>query len=255
MSESEPPVLQRQMETQAGVVVAGLLWFGALEWLIAQPMVGIWAMGLIMVLIITVAGIWLSIRGSRWLLMVHLFVVLVTSASALSFVTNLSWQHGVAAVAAGLVMAAFRQALEPVNAHLRGRLAAFVMTIVMLFGWVSILSVNIFTNLPTWWLMLFGAMLTTAVAAVMWAEAAVPWPRFRRWLPLWFLLGAEMSAVIWWLPTSITVGSVVATTMMMLFLQAARHFWLDTWSADRGRRYLAVGGTIVTLVLVTARWV
>jgi len=242
------------METQAGVVLAGLLWLGALEWLIVQPTIGLWAAATAAVLIVMVGGLWLSIYGSRWLLMVHLFVVVATSATALSFVTDRLWQHAVAIVGAGLVISAFRQALEPAEQHLRGRLAAFGMTIVMWFGWLSILSVNVFTNLATWWLMIFGAVLMTGVTIVVWAEADVPWRRFSRWLPVWAFWGAEMALVIWWLPTSIIVSSIVATTIIMLFLQAMRHYWLATWSADRGRRYVAVAGGIVTAVLLTARW-
>lgn len=255
MSANERPALQQKMETQAGVVLAGLLWLGALEWLIVQPSIGIWAAAATAVLIVTVGGLWLSMRGSRWLLMVHLFVVVATSATALSFVTERLWQHGVAIIAAGLVVGAFRQAFEPSELLLRGRLAAFSMTIVMWFGWVSILSVNVFTNLATWWLTLFGAVLMTAVTVVVWAEAEVPWRKFGRWLPVWALWGAEMALVIWWLPTSIIVSSIVATTIIMLFLQAARHYWLDTWSPDRGRRYITVGSTIVIAVLLTARWI
>lgn len=243
------------MEAQAAVVGAGLLWFGVLEWLIAQPPVGRWGAALVALLVMIVGGWWLSIKGSRWLLVVHLFVVLVASGTALLFVTNRGWQHGVAIVGAGLVTAAFRQALVPPEQHLRGRLAAFAMTLVMWFGWVTILSLNVFTNLANWWLMLFGAIMTTAVATVVWAEADVPFRRFARALPFWTLLGAEMTVVIWWLPTSIFVSSVVATTILMFFLQTIRHYWLETWSPDRGRRYLTVGGSIIVAVMLTARWI
>lgn len=255
MNDSGQPAAQHQIETQASVVGAGLLWLGVLEWVIAQPAVGIWGAGAAVVLIIVVGGVWLSLQGSRWLLMTHLFVVLVASGTALLFVTNESWKHGVAIVGAGLVMAAFRQALEPPEPILRGRLAAFAMTLVTWFGWVSILSVNVFTNLATWWLMLFGAILTTIVAAIVWAEADVPWRQFARWLGWWFIFGAEMTIVIWWLPTSILVSSIVATTLQLLIVQAVRHHWLGTWTADRGRRYMTVGGSIIIAVLLTARWV
>lgn len=254
MPENDRPALQQKMETQTGVVLAGLLWLGALEWLIIQPTFGVWAAGVAAIMIVAAGGLWLGLNASRWLLIVHLFVVVATSATALSFVTDRIWQHGVAIIGAGLVMGAFRQAFEPGELILRGRLAAFSMTIVMWFGWLSILSINIFTNLATWWLMIFGAILMTAVTVVVWAEAEVPWRRFSRWLPLWALWGAEMALVIWWLPTSIIVSSIVATTIIMLFLQATRHYWLDTWSADRGRRYISVGSTIVAAVLLTARW-
>lgn len=255
MAESDRPVLQHQLETQAAVVGAGLLWFGVLEWMIAKPAVGAIGTGIAALVIILVGGIWLNIRGSRWLLMNHLFVVLVTSGLALTFVTNLAWQHAVAVVGAGLVMAAYRQALEPPAEHLRGRLAAFTMTVVMWFGWVSILSVNVFTNLATWWLILFGSALTVAVSIIVWAEADVPWRRFARWLPVWAIFGAEIAAVIWWLPTAIFISSIVATTILMLVAQTMRHYFLDTWSGDRGKRYLTVGISIVAAVLLTARWI
>lgn len=255
MSANERPALQQRMETQAGVVLAGLLWLGALEWMIVQPAIGLWAVVLAAILIVVVGGLWLRLLGSRWLLMTHLFIVVVVSASTLSFVTERLWQHGVAIMGAALVLGAFRQAFEPSERMLRGRLAAFTMTIVMWFGWISILSLNVFTNMATWWFMIFGAILMTAVTTVVWAEADVPWRRFGRWLPVWAVLGAEMALVIWWLPTSILVSSIVATTIIMLFLQTARHYWLETWSADRGRRYIAVGSTIVGTVLLTARWI
>lgn len=254
MADRTRPGLQRQLETQAAVIGAGLLWFAVLEWLIAQPHIGAWAAGIAAVVIILVGGIWLSIQGSRWLLMNHLFVVLVTSGLALTFVTDPTWRHGVAVVGAGMVMAAFRQALEPPEHHLRGRLAAFTMTIVMWFGWISIFSVNVFTNLTTWWFLLFGAAITTAVAIIVWAEADVPWSRFVPWLPVWAIFGAEVAAVTWWLPTSIFVSSIVATTLLMLVFQAMRHYWLETWTSDRGRRYVSVGLSIIVVVLLTARW-
>lgn len=255
MVDQERPVYQRHLEAQAAVVGAGLLWAGALEWLIAQPTIGAWIAGTAALLIMIVGGAWLSIKGSRWLLVNHLFVVLVTSGLALVFVTNSAWQHGVAIVGAGLVMAAFRQALEPPERHLRGRLAAFTMTVVMWFGWVSIFSANVFTNLASWWFIIFGAALTTTVAIIVWAEADVPWSRFGRWLPVWAVFGAETAVVVWWLPTSILVSSIVATTVTMLVFQTMRHYWLDSWSPERGRRYSWVGLSIVVAVLLTARWI
>src|SRR5262249_11144792 len=138
---------------------------------------------------------------------------------------------------------------------LQGRVTLFVMTISYWFGWVSLLNMHVLLNLQTWWLMMAAVLLTAAVAVIVWLDGGVPAPTVRRrlWLPLW--LSAELWVAVWALPTSALVGSTIAVTVMMLWLQFCRHLWRNTWRPDRSQRYVLVGATAIILALLTARWI
>lgn len=230
------------------------LWLAALEWYRIAPRIGVF--GLVVVLVVT--SWWafqhrhrLVSRGSFWL---GITVYGATSLGALSFVGLPLAQHFVIVATAVVAWLYLRQAVSHTSSELQGRTAVFVMAIAYFSGVVALLSLGIFVTQPWWVVISSGAVLYLLIAVIVWLDLEVPLVVFRRSLPWVFFLGAELMTVAWWLPTSIYVSAGLATTLGLLFVHLGRHVWRRTWEAARGRRYLAVGLSLVTIILLTARW-
>jgi len=231
-----------------------LLWAGALEWFRLQPQWGL--VGVLVVFIII--SLWafqhrqrLVSRRSFWL---AIAVFMVTMVGMMSFLTNIIAQHVMTGGTALVIWFYLQQATNPTPEELQGRVMTFMMTWAYWAGMLALLSFGIFTVQPWWLLTIIGAMLYLMVAAIVWLDLQVPWEKFRRALPWMAWLGAELMLVVWWLPTSTYVGSIVATAVGMLFVHLCRHVWFNSWSPGRGRRYIIMGLGIIALVLITARW-
>lgn len=240
-----------------GVVVTGLgvIWFLALEAVLRWPRVGVWlAFGLAALLAVW-TGRWRTRERSRWSLPLAVALITFTSLGALVFASHHLAQHLMALLSAVTLTSFLDQAQHEMADELRGRLASFSLTVSLWFGWLALLSAGTFLSVDRWWLVLGGTALTTTVAVVLWLECGVAGRLWRRWLPAFAWLGAETTLVTWWLPTSVLVGSIAATTLLSLMIQSSRHIWQGAWEAGRGRRYVLVGSAIMLLVLVTARWI
>lgn len=259
MDEQSPHI--EQTETDSGsrfgvlVISLGVIWFGVLEVLLRWPQVGIWVGFGVAALLTFWTSRWRTRERSRWSLPLAVALISLTSFGTLIFSSNHAAQHLVAILSAVTLTSFLDQAQQDLPDELRGRLASFAMAVCLWFGWLTMLSAGTFLSLAWWWLVIGGAVLTTMVAVVFWLEAGIEVVLFRRWLPAFAWLGAEVMIVTWWLPTSVFVGSVVAATILLLFLQTCRHLWRGQWEPGRGRRYLVTGLTIICLVLLTARWI
>lgn len=128
------------------------------------------------------------------------------------------------------------------------------MTIAYFSGVMALLSLGIFATQPWWVVISAGTVLYLLVAIIVWLDLEVPFMMFRRSLPWVAFLGAELMTVAWWLPTSVYVSAGLVTTLGLLFIHLCRHVWRRTWEPARGRRYVAVGLSIVAIILLTARW-
>ncbi len=244
-------------DSRFGVVVTGLgvIWFVALEAVLRWPRAGAWlALGLGVLLAVWTSR-WRTRERSRWSLPLAVALMTLTSLGALIFTSHHLAQHLMALLSAVTLTSFLDQAQHEMADELRGRLASFSLAVSLWFGWLALLSAGTFLSVDRWWLVLGGAALTTAVAVVLWLECGMGSPLWRRWLPVFGWLGAETMLVTWWLPTSVLVGSVVATTLLSLMIQSSRHVWQGTWEPGRGRRYVLVGSAIMLLVMVTARWI
>lgn len=232
-----------------------LAWFTVLEIMMSHPYPGMIAAAVVM--LISMAWVFRR-RGnltSVWSFRIGSFLFLLTSAVALAFMTSPLSKHGLAVLSAVVLYIFFAQAEGDIPDELQGRITTFVMTVSFWFAIMSLLSFGIFVNGKWWQLVIAAVPIYTIIAAVIWLELGVSWLKFRHILPMIAWLGAELMLVAWWLPTSILVGSVVATIIGMLFLHLCRHIWLGTWKPGRGRRYIVIGVTIMLVVLLSARWI
>lgn len=190
-------------------------------------------------------------RRSFWL---GIGIFLLASLGALSFFSLAVAQQTVILGTAVIIWFYLNQATHQTSADLQGRMAIFIMTATYFAGVMSLLSFAIFMVQPWWLVLIIGTILYTLVAVIVWLDLEVPWATFRRALPWVAWLGAELILVAWWLPTSIYVGSAVATIVGMMFINLGRHVWRGTWEINRGRRYLIISISVLLLVLLTARW-
>ncbi len=229
-------------------------WFAILEWSMTHARIGVPAAGIMAIALTLWTTRWRTNNPSRIGLALGTFNLLACCLLGFGFVPEGLPQHVVAVFSALLLIVWLQQSMERLDEGIRGRIALLLMTCAYWLSLIGLLGSSIFANVDWWWLAVASGALTSTIAMVVWLEVGAQWLVFRRAMPFIFLLGAELYMVIWWLPTSVLVGSVIATTIMMLFLQLCRHIWLDTWQAVKGRRYIVVGGTIIALVMLTARW-
>jgi hypothetical protein len=209
--------------------------------------------------VLVISGLsWYYLRHHlpRWALPLTVFVLLLASVAALSVVNIRWWQHSIAVISTVSLYLLLRGDDLITGQPQRGRLTSLTMAVAVFFLWLAALTfgVGLYVPIPWWWLAIIAGVSTAAVAFVTWASIDVPVSRFRRALPWTAVVGAELMMAIWWLPTPSHVGAIVATTIIMLWLQACRHLWLNDWQPGRGRRYIIIGTTVVCLLLLTARW-
>lgn len=230
------------------------VWVVALELAIRYHTIGLYiAMGMAVLIIV-----WALVQWRRRLMTnvagVATFMIAVTTISAISFAPGPWPQHVVVAVSAGLLWLVGQQRQRP-HDDLRRRTMAFTTAVLIWFSWYSLLSASVYLNINVLWLVPVAALMTTAAALVGWLETDLTLRQVRWGLLATAWFGAELFAVTWWLPTAILVSSTVATTVVALMVQAARHLWKGHWEPGRSRRYVAVGATVVLIVLATARWI
>lgn len=191
-------------------------------------------------------------------------IIFIASAAATVFagtlttVTSELWRnlpaHAVALAGASLLFGWLMHQSREVLHPLRGRFAVFAMTICLWELGYAASSWAVFLSLPVWWTVGGMTGLTALAAMVVWWDAKISTPVIVRGLPLVALAGGELWLAAWWLPTAVFVGTTVATTALILYVQVARHSWLNTWHAGRGRRYVLTAASVIGVALLTARW-
>jgi hypothetical protein len=238
------------------LLTAPLAWIGLMEFTLRAPRIGIVFTLAAAVAIPALSWLWLHHHVPRWGLPLAVFVLLLSAVAAFSVVNIRWWQHVVVGISAVALYWLMRGDDVAAGQPQRGRITSFTMALAVFSLWLSELTfgVGLYVAVPWWLLAVIAAGSTAAIAFVTWATIDVPIGRFRRGLIWSALLGAELMVALWWLPTPAHVGAIVATTVIMLWLQAGRHMWLNDWRPDRGRRYVIIGGAVISLVLLTARW-
>lgn len=235
--------------------VMGAVWLAVIEAYFRWPVPG----GIMVIMALIIFPLTLHffrhLWPHPWTTEVTLDLVLLTSVTMATFLTSVLGRQVLAATSVGLLLMTLQGSQTSPIGALQGRITLFIMTVSMWFGWLSLLSLKIFLSWPIGLLIGLAAVLTMMVAGVVWLDGGVPPKKVWRsvWLAGW--LGLELFIAIWLLPTSTLVGSVVATTIIMLWAQFCRHLWLQTWQPDRGRRYLTIGSAVIVVVLLTARWI
>lgn len=233
----------------------GVLWIAVQWWFLQQPRVGLWiALGLGVVI-----ALWayrhrtvLVSPRSFWL---GTALFLLSSLSIISFVTSNIAKVSLS-VSTGLMLWFFlRQAIVKTNDELQGRTMTFVMTVSYWFGMVVIFFLGVVAFRPWWQVVLAGGFLYALVATIVWLDLQVPIARFRRALFPMLWLGAELALLGWWFSTSVWVSSLVITVIGIMMVHLCRHVWLDSWQTGRGKRYIALGTSIIVMTLLTARWI
>lgn len=253
MDANPQPASAQSRISGAGFVAPALLWLIGLEMAIQYHRVGlIIAAGIGLILIAWAAWQW-RLKISNSVVAVATAMLVVTTLGGVSFVAG-AWAQQIIIVASVLTLWLVGQQRQRQHDSLRGRTMAFATALFIWLTWFIFLSASVYLNIRVVWLMIGASIMTAAAAHLVWLESGID-PRKYRWgvvAVAWF--GAELFAVTWWLPTSIIVGSAVATTVVALLIQASRHLWSGNWEPGRSRRYLVIGSTIITLVLLTARW-
>ena len=179
-------------------------------------------------------------------------MTMVISLAGVSFAPGWWAQQAVAVVSALLLVFIGQQRLRQ-HDDLRGRTTAFTTALLIWLSWFSLLSASVFLNIRLGWLVAGGSVVTALAALLVWLETGITFRQSRWGLLALLWLGAELFVVTWWLPTTIYVGSAVATTILALVIQASRHLLRGRWEPGRSRRYLMIGSTITATVLLTAR--
>ncbi len=238
----------------ASLVVPALLWLVGLEMAARYHRIGVAVvMGIGLLLLIWVTWQWRK-KQSNSVSALATGLVVVTTIGGLSFVAGTIAQQSIIVLSVIMIWLVGQQRLRQ-HDDLRGRTMAFLTAIFIWLTWFSFLSASVYLNIRMLWLVLGAALMTAAAAHLVWLESGID-PRRYRWglvALAWF--GAELFVVTWWLPTSIFVGSAVATTVVALLIQASRHLWKGHWEAGRSRRYLKIGIVVIILVLASARWI
>lgn len=245
--------LERAARFELWSVSAGAVWFGALELMRLRPAFGwvvVAATAVIFCLLASRFG-----RGSvKFVSVVGTLLMLLGGFGMLFFISGTVVQHVITAAAGIMLMVWFQHQRSAESSEVRGRAMAFLMTLAVASIWSAILHFGILLNVQWWILALGGLTLSFLTALVMWMEFGIPWKKLRAAGFMMAVLGAELTIAVWWLSTSVFVGAVIATTALMLMIRVGRHIMLQTWKTGRGRRYLAIGLTIILLMLFTARW-
>ena len=234
----------------------GALWLAVLEFIIVRPRPGLIAAAIVLAIVLTLVLRWPLADRPR---MMQAGLVLLTSLatiSVLGIVVGQMGQQVVALLGAIMVGVTFWQSEDVLQGvQHRGRAILSLVTADIFFGWVSILTIGIILTWPWWLTILFGLALTVAAAILAWTDAGMTMRFITKRLPFVAIIGTEIMAVTWWLPTNPIVGAIIATTLIMVTLQIFRHLWQSTWEAGRGRRYILVSTSIIALIILTARWV
>lgn len=249
--QSEAP---QAIVSNAGLVVPALFWLVGLEMAVRYHRVGL----------VTALVVGLGLVGYffwQWrrkqansVAVVATGLLVLTTIGGLSFVAGMWAQQTVILLGTITLWIVGQQRLRQ-HDDLRGRTMAYATALFIWLSWFSLISASIYLNISMVWLTLIAAIMTAAAAHLVWLESGID-PRRYRWgliAVAWF--GAELFAVTWWLPTTIFVGSAVATTIVALLIQASRHLWKDHWEAGRSRRYLFIGTAILLAVFLSARWI
>lgn len=237
-----------------GNLILGFLWWLVLWVTIHQPHIGIFLSGV--AILVGVIWTWRAVQNKShpWLWPSAVSIFLIATLGALIFANGPVLQE-IIAVGSGFGLWWYLHFMHgQFNDRARSRVTLFVMTLTIAAIWLSLLSIGIFFNLAMWWRAAAAGGLSAGVASVVWLDAGLPFVRIRLAVVALALLGAEMLIATWWLPTDVLVGSVVATTTIMLMIQFCRRYFHQDWDAVRGRRYLFVGSFIILAVLLTARW-
>lgn len=233
------------------------MWLGALLFTIARPKPGVYVTAAVLLGLVWLT-LWLAQQREELarprLAALATLLYLMATFGAISFTGSHLTQQVIAVVSAIVFFLSSRHWHRTKEPLFRGRVAAFMMTFAVAGLWYTLLSANVLVVLSWYWLLVLAAGLTMAVAVVVWREAALPWPHVRQALPAVIIFGVEVMLATWWLPTVPFVGTIIATTMLMLTLQFTRHIFKGDWTPGRGRRYMAIGMAIVIIVLATARW-
>ncbi|MBI2984434.1 MAG: hypothetical protein HYY50_02320 [Candidatus Kerfeldbacteria bacterium] len=254
---SAAPPTRLSFGTAGSLAWLGLVWLAILWWTVASP-----RPGLLVAAIVSVLGpgiLWWRQRqySPAWLWPATIAFFMTTSLAALSVTSSLVWQYGLITVSAAFVGLELDHQPRLDRLPQSRRLTMLIVALGLFFGWLTLLSfgVGIFLPLAWGWLVVGGAVVTVVAAIIAWVAAGVPWTTFRKIVPLVSLLGGLFMVGTWWLPTPVHVGSIVAATALTLWFQTCRHVWLGTWESGRGRRYLLTAGSLIGLVLGTARWI
>ncbi len=254
MDDASQPVPHQSTVSGVGFVVPAALWLAGLEMAIRYHRVGLlMAAGIGLVLLAWAAWQWRR-KLSNSVVAVATTMLAVTTLGGLSFAAG-AWAQQTIIVVSVLTLYLVGQQRQRQHDDLRGRTMAFATALFIWLTWFSFLSASVYLNIRMPWLVLGASIMTAAAAHLVWLESGID-PKKYRWGLLavaWF--GAELFAVTWWLPTSIFVGSAVATTVVALLIQASRHLWKGHWEAGRSRRYVVIGGAIIMVVLLSARWI
>lgn len=254
MDDDSQPAPAQSTISGPGFVAPAVVWLASLEMAVRYHRVGlIIAAGVGLFLIVWSAWQWrLKIVNS--VVGVATAMLVITTLGGLSFAAG-TWAQQICIVVSVLTLWLVGQQRHRQHDDLRGRTMAFATALFIWLTWFSFLSASVYLNIKIIWLLLGASIMTAAAAHLVWLESGID-PRRYRWALFaiaWF--GAELFAVTWWLPTSIFVGSAVATTVVALMIQSSRHLWKGHWEPGRSRRYLFIGSTVITLVLLSARWI
>lgn len=254
MDVDSQPVSTLPTRSSAGFVVPAALWLSGLEMAVRYHFVGLLTAAAIGLGLIAWAAWQWKLKISNSVAAVATVMLVLTTLGGLSFVAGI-WAQQFMIVASVLTLWLVGQQRQRQHDSLRGRTMAFATALFIWLTWFSFLSASVYLNIKVVWLLIGASIMTAAAAHLVWLESGID-PKKYRWGILavaWF--GAELFAVTWWLPTTIFVGSAVATTIVALLIQATRHLWKNDWEAGRSRRYVAIGASIISIVLLSARWI
>jgi len=254
MDDIQQPASTQSTITGAAFIVPAALWLASLEMAIRYHRVGLIAAGVVgLALIVWAVWQW-WVKISNSVVAVATTMLVLTTLGGLSFVAGI-WAQQVVIVVGVLTLWLVGQQRQRQHDDLRGRTMAFATAVFIWLTWFSFLSASVYLNIRMIWLLGGAALMTAAAAHLVWLESGID-PKKYRWglfAVAWF--GGELFAVTWWLPTTIFVGSAVATTVVALMIQACRHLWVGNWEPGRSRRYLTIGTGVILFVLLSARWI
>ncbi len=236
------------------MIVEVVIWFTALELAIRDHIVGLYIAAGIAVLLFIVSFLQWRRGWSTNVAALASSLIIIATLGGIVFVPGPWPQHAIAALSVVLLWLVGLQRLR-IHDDLRGRTMAMVTAVLLWLFWYSLISASIYLNLQLVWMVLAASMISALAALLVWLESGIAFRVFRIGLLVMAWFGAELYIVTWWLPTSILVGSAIATTIMALLIQASRHLWKGYWEPGRSRRYLVVGIVITAILLLTARWI
>lgn len=241
-------------QTPWSVWAATVVWLASLEFTISNHRVGLYVTALVAIGLITFAIFQWRQKSATNVAALSSSLTLIISLGGLSFAPGFWPQQIVAIISAMLLLFIGQQRLRQ-HDDLRGRTTAFTTALLLWLSWFSLLSASIYLDVYLAWLILAAATMTSLAGLLVWLETGISWRQSRLGLMAMFWLGAELFVVTWWLPTTTYVGSSIATTILALVIQANRHLLKDHWESGRAKRYLVIGTVILTMVLLSARWI